>query len=132
MRAIRAKDTKPEIAIRSGLHARGYRFRLHVGGLPGRPDVLLPKYATAIQIRGCFWHGHQCMKGRIPQSNRAYWEKKLSLNSVRDRRNDRRLQRMGWQVLVVWECQIAAESQLKNMLDRLEHKLTRNVAAPSK
>ena len=104
MSAIRAKHTKPEIAVRKALHALGFRFRLHVGGLPGRPDIVMPKHRTIIQVKGCFWHGHRCLKGRIPEDNRAYWRKKIQGNKSRDERNARRLRRMGWHVATIWEC----------------------------
>lgn len=106
MARIRAKDTKPELAVRRALHALGYRFRLHDHSLPGRPDIVMRKHATIVDVRGCFWHGHQCLKGRVPGNNRAYWAPKLADNKARDRRNARRLRAMGWHVVTIWECDI--------------------------
>ncbi|MGO8757675.1 MAG: very short patch repair endonuclease [Terracidiphilus sp.] len=106
MARIRSKDTKPEIAVRKALHRLGFRFRLHVRELPGRPDIVLPKYQTIIQIKGCFWHGHTCIDGRLPKSNRTYWVPKLLTNRVRDAANDRKLRRMGWSVWNLWECRV--------------------------
>ena len=127
MSAIRSKDTKPEIAIRSALHRLGYRFRLHVSTMPGRPDIVLPRYATAIQIRGCFWHGHTCPDGHLPNSRRDYWIPKLSKNQNRDRRNDSKLRRSGWSLLIVWECQ-CTPSKLSKTIKRIErHLLNRRI-----
>lgn len=106
MSRIRAKDTKPEMLVRSALHRLGFRYRLHVCELPGRPDIVLPKYQTVIQVKGCFWHGHTCSDGRIPKSNRAYWVPKLLGNQKRDMSNERKLRNLGWSVRCLWECQI--------------------------
>lgn len=106
MAAIRAKHTKPEMLVRRLLHAMGYRFRLHVSGLPGRPDIVLPKHRLIIQVKGCFWHGHYCLKGRIPGTNRTYWGPKIQGNKERDARNERRLRAGGWRVTTIWECKI--------------------------
>jgi DNA mismatch endonuclease (patch repair protein) len=106
MSLIRAKDTKPEITVRRALHALGYRFRLHVSKLPGRPDIVLPKHRIVIEVRGCFWHGHRCLKGRMPHGNRAYWAPKLNANKTRDRKNARRLRDMHWKVKTIWECDL--------------------------
>ena len=115
MSRIRSKDTKPEMLVRKALHRLGFRFRLHVRDLPGRPDIVLPKYATIIEVKGCFWHGHSCREGRIPNSNRGYWEPKLLRNKARDVSNERKLRRLGWSVRTLWECQI--ESLGKEGLD---------------
>src|SRR5690349_16997975 len=94
MSKIRSKDTQPEMLVRRVLHGLGHRFRLHVRKLPGCPDIVLPRHSTIIQIKGCFWHGHRCLKGRLPRSNRFYWLPKLRKNKVRDSRNERQLRRM--------------------------------------
>lgn len=104
MAAIRSKDTKPEMAVRRMLHAMGLRFRLHVAALPGRPDIVLKRLEAIIQVKGCFWHGHRCLKGRIPRMNRSYWRAKIAGNKARDKRNERQLRTMGWSVKTVWEC----------------------------
>jgi DNA mismatch endonuclease (patch repair protein) len=106
MAKVRSKDTKPEMAVRRALHAMGFRFRLHSSNLPGRPDIVLRKLGTIIQVNGCFWHGHFCLGGRVPESHRPYWAAKIEENKVRDRRNERRLRAMGWRVRKVWECRL--------------------------
>ena len=110
MRAIRAKNTKPELVLRRALHRLGFRFRLHDSTLAGKPDIVLPKYRTLIQVRGCFWHGHTCSDGHIPKSRLDYWSPKIGNNKLRDRKNDSRNRRLGWSVLVVWECRLAGEA----------------------
>lgn len=105
MSKIRSKNTKPELMVRSFLHRHGYRYGLHSQNLPGRPDIVLNKYRTIIQVKGCFWHGHKCAVSHIPKSNKYYWVKKIKGNSDRDRKNERRLRGMGWSVLTIWECQ---------------------------
>ena len=104
MRQVRSADTRPELVVRSALHRLGFRFRLHDRNLPGTPDIVLPKYRTVIQVRGCFWHLHECARRRLPKSRKRYWLPKLEANKRRDARNDRRLRRMGWKVITVWEC----------------------------
>lgn len=111
MSRIRSKDTKPEMLVRKALHRLGFRFRLHVRDLPGRPDIVLPKYKTIIQVKGCFWHGHTCRDGRLPKTNREYWVPKLLRNKQRDISNERKLRRLGWSVRNLWECRICAFSQ---------------------
>jgi len=106
MALIRAKNTKPELAVRSALHRLGYRFRLHDPKLPGHPDIVLRRYRLIIEVKGCFWHGHRCLKGRMPQGNRDYWAQKIIGNKNRERRNARRLRAMGWNVKTIWECDV--------------------------
>jgi len=106
MSRIRKTNTKPEIAVRRLLHRLGYRFRLHQRGLPGVPDIVLPKHRTVIFVQGCFWHQHSCKLGKAPKSNREYWLPKLKRNRERDARNIRELRRLGWQVIIVWECEV--------------------------
>jgi len=124
MARIRSKDTKPELLVRKALHRLGFRFRLHVPTLPGRPDIVLPKHRTVIQVKGCFWHGHTCSDGRIPKSNQDYWVPKLFRNQKRDRANERQLRRLGWSVRCLWECQVCKlsrtnlEELLTNIIDR--------------
>jgi len=112
MSRIGQQDTKPEILVRKLLHALGYRFRLHRRDLPGRPDIVLPKYKTVIFVHGCFWHLHaDCPEGRIPDSNMDYWEPKLKRTVARDVENCRALQDLGWNVVTVWECQIEKDPE---------------------
>jgi len=106
MSRIRSKDTKPEIIVRSLLHGMGYRFRLHRKDLPGRPDIVLPKYKTVIFVHGCFWHGHRgCKRSNIPKSNQEYWIPKINRNIERDQKNSAILRRVGWKVMKIWECE---------------------------
>lgn len=105
MRKVRGKDTTPELVVRRIVHRLGYRYRLHAKDLSGTPDIVLPRLAKVIQVRGCFWHMHDCGRCRIPQARRTYWVKKLDRNRRRDAAADRRLRRAGWSVMVVWECQ---------------------------
>jgi DNA mismatch endonuclease (patch repair protein) len=106
MSRIRSKDTQPEVRVRRALHAMGYRFRLHVRSLPGCPDIVFPKHLVALQVRGCFWHLHRCVKHKLPRSNTTYWLPKLKGNRQRDLMNDRRLRRLGWRVRTIWQCQL--------------------------
>jgi DNA mismatch endonuclease (patch repair protein) len=109
MRAIKSKNTKPELLVRKYLFSRGYRYRLHCINLPGRPDIVLPKFKKIILVNGCFWHQHQkksCKISSVPTSNRAYWIPKLQRNRLRDQNNINILRNLGWRVLVVWECDL--------------------------
>ena len=127
MSRIRAKDTKPELAVRSLLHRMGYRFRLHRRDLPGRPDIVLPKYRTVIFVHGCFWHQHSgCRFSNVPKSRQDYWTKKLEGNVRRDRRHQRNLRKQGWKVLIVWECQTKTPVKLQR---RLTARMRRNLSS---
>jgi DNA mismatch endonuclease (patch repair protein) len=106
MRRISSKGTKPEILVRRLVYELGYRYRLHVGNLPGKPDLVFRKLRKAIFVHGCFWHLHKdCPEGRIPKSRREYWEPKLLRNVERDARHVSSLRELGWQTLVIWECE---------------------------
>ena len=106
MAAIRSRDTAPERTVRSVLHRLGYRFRLHVHDLSGRPDIVLPRHRTVIFVHGCFWHSHRCRVGRrIPKTNQEYWQAKRDKNRARHEKSRRTLRRAGWKVLKIWECQ---------------------------
>ncbi len=121
MRAIRAKDTNPELTVRSVLHRLGFRFRLHRKDLPGRPDLVLNKWHTVVLVHGCFWHGHDCRRGsrkRRPKSNKLYWTKKLDRNIERDAVNEVKLSNLGWRRIVVWECETADRKTLAARLLR--------------
>ncbi len=105
MSAIKSKHTRPELAVRAILRKMGRRYRLHTRGLPGKPDIVLPKQNIAIFVHGCFWHTHRCRYGKVvPSTNARFWQSKRQANVQRDKRNRNHLRRMGWQVLVVWEC----------------------------
>jgi DNA mismatch endonuclease (patch repair protein) len=118
MAAIRSRNTTPERAVRSTLHKMGYRFRLHVNGLPGCPDIVLPKLHKVIFVHGCFWHGHYCRVGRRkPKANARYWELKRAMNRVRFAKARRALLRQGWSVLIVWECHVRHTDELCTRLE---------------
>ena len=118
MSKIRSKDTKPEKIVRSLLFSLGYRFRLHKKDLPGKPDIVLPKYKAVVFVNGCFWHGHEnCKDAGIPKTNSQFWCNKISKNKERDRRVSKELELAGWKVLVVWECQINDKEKLISFLE---------------
>lgn len=104
MSGIRGRDTKPEILVRSLLHRRGFRFRLHVLELPGKPDIVLPRYHAVILVHGCFWHGHDCPFFKVPGTRREFWEQKIDSNRANDQKIRTALLMSGWRVGVVWEC----------------------------
>ena len=107
MSRVRSKDTTPELVVRSFLFQHGFRFRLHVKNLPGHPDIVLPKYRTVIEVRGCFWHRHpRCRQATTPSSNVEFWREKFRRNVDRDRKNALKLKTLGWHLIVVWECEI--------------------------
>lgn len=118
MSRIRSRDTKPERAVRSMLHRKGYRFRLHARGLPGKPDIVLSKLRTIIFVHGCFWHRHNgCPFAYTPKSRRYFWSEKFRLNIARDTRASFRLQKLGWRVFTVWECELRSPARLSRRLD---------------
>lgn len=121
MSRIRGKNTKPEILVRKGLHARGFRFRLHNKKLPGSPDIVLPKYGVAIMVNGCFWHGHKgCQYATKPKTNVEFWETKIARNRHRDEVTNTHLEALGWYVITVWECELRTGSLWEDRLDALE------------
>jgi DNA mismatch endonuclease (patch repair protein) len=119
MSLVRSADTKPEMIVRRIVHALGYRFRLHVRGLPGSPDLVFPRHRAAIFVHGCFWHRHSCAMGnRMPKSRVKFWRAKLDGNRRRDRRSISELRHTGWRVLVIWECQTRSQETLRKRLSR--------------
>jgi DNA mismatch endonuclease (patch repair protein) len=106
MSGIKGKNTTPEIIIRKALHAQGFRFRIHTAHLPGKPDLILPKYKAAIFVHGCFWHGHNCSFFKLPKTRTSFWADKISKNKIRDARQTSQLNEAGWRVLIIWECAI--------------------------
>lgn len=106
MAGIRGKDTKPEMIVRKGLHARGFRYRLHSRDLPGKPDIVLPKYRAVIFVHGCFWHGHDCPAFKWPKSREAFWRAKIERNRRRHDEVLACLAAMGWNAETVWECEL--------------------------
>lgn len=119
MAGIKSKNTKPELTIRSLLHCRGFRFRLHVKKLPGKPDIVLPKYHSVIFIHGCFWHGHEnCRLFKLPDTRREFWQEKILRNRSNDVRAINLLRALGWRVCIIWECKIrASKRDLTQMAD---------------
>ncbi|RJQ27687.1 DNA mismatch endonuclease Vsr [Candidatus Parcubacteria bacterium] len=113
MARVRSSGTKPELTVRQIAHALGYRFRLHRRDLPGKPDIVFPRYRRLILVHGCFWHGHDgCTKARRPVMNSEFWDRKLSRNRKRDTENAEALRRAGWRILVVWECETKERERL--------------------
>ena len=120
MSRVKSKDTTPEMLVRSFLHRRGFRFRLHVRELPGHPDIVLPKYRAVVAVRGCFWHRHRgCKAATTPTSNTDYWTEKFRRNVERDKKTKAALRKLGWRVIVVWECQLKKRSFLNRLPARI-------------
>ena len=116
MSGIKGRDTRPEMLVRSFLHAKGFRFRLHLRNLPGSPDLVLPKYHSCIFVHGCFWHRHQgCRYATTPATRADFWEQKLEGNVTRDHRNVQLLLEAGWRVLIVWECGLRQRANLEDI-----------------
>ena len=111
MRQVRSRDTKPELRVRRALHKAGLRFRLHDKRLPGHPDLALRKHQTVVFVHGCLWHWHGCSRSRMPASNEDYWRRKIARNVERDAEHAAALQRLGWRVEIVWECEIAPATE---------------------
>lgn len=122
MSHIRSKNTKPEILVRKELFSRGFRYRINVSGLPGKPDIVLPKYRTVIFVNGCFWHGHSgCRYFVLPKTNPTFWEQKIRSNQQRDKDDKVILESMGWQVLTIWECQLKKDCIERTVSDIVLH-----------
>lgn len=117
MSGIRAKNTRPEMFLRQGLHALGFRFRLHAKDIPGKPDIVLPKHRALIIVHGCFWHGHDCRYCKTPKTNTAFWQEKIQNNKLRDERTLQLQLDAGWRCLLVWECAVRRAKQMPNELD---------------
>ena len=129
MSHIRSRNTKPELKVRQWLWRHGYRYRLNVKGVPGKPDIVMRRYRTAIFVNGCFWHGHEgCDKFKMPQTNVAFWEHKIRRNQERDQQNYQLLHDNGWQVIVIWECQLTSKLLEITML-QVELQLNENFLA---
>ena len=120
MSRIRSKDTTPERIVRSFLHRHGFRFRLHVKDLPGTPDIVLPKYKTVIDVRGCYWHRHSgCRFATNPSANAEFWQHKFARTVARDMHIEQELKALGWNVVVLWECEI--NISLNNLCDKIKN-----------
>lgn len=123
MSRIRSKDTKPEISVRKRLFAAGFRYRLHSQKLPGRPDIVVPKYRAVIFIDGCFWHGHAgCKFFKLPSTRQDWWEAKIQNNKKNDRNKRKELKALGWRIIQVWECQLKKD-RLEKSVNRIVRKL---------
>ena len=121
MSRVRTMNTTPEIRVRRALHAAGLRFRLHRKDLPGTPDIVLPRFKLCVFVHGCFWHGHHnCPKAHLPETRKEFWRKKISENKIRDRKIRRTLEKGGWNVAVVWECETKTDGKLIATLERIK------------
>lgn len=123
MAGIRSRNTKPETIIRKGLHARGFRYSLHRKGLPGKPDIVMPRWHVVVFVHGCFWHRHGCHLSKIPTNNQVFWKTKLAANQRRDALVKQQLAEMGWRTAIVWECATRGKLvtvNLPRLLDKLE------------
>lgn len=117
MSRIKPQNTQPEKIVRSIVHQMGYRFRIHKTDLPGKPDIVLPKYRKIIFVNGCFWHGHKnCLRAKLPKSNNEFWLKKIEDNKRRDINNIEALRKLGWDVLVIWQCEIKNQIEIQQRL----------------
>lgn len=124
MQHIRNKDTMPEIITRKFLFSRGFRYRKNDRRLPGHPDIVLPKYHTVVFVHGCFWHRHsECPKATSPTNNREFWQNKFAKNVERDMKEQEQLKKMGWHVIVVWECEISNKMKRRERLELLEREI---------
>lgn len=123
MSHVTGKETKPEIIVQKYLFARGLRYRKNVKRLPGTPDIVFPKYKTAVFVNGCFWHGHKgCKYSHLPSTNFEYWEKKIADNIERDERKKRELEGLGYRVLIIWQCQLKSNTKIET-LEALYHNI---------
>lgn len=124
MSMIKGKDTKPEMIVRKFLFANGFRFRKNDKRYPGSPDIILPMYKTAIFVNGCFWHGHKCKYGKLPETRNEFWTKKISENKNRDKINEQELLKLGWKVIRIWQCEISnkkkRQSRLKLLINQIK------------
>jgi DNA mismatch endonuclease, patch repair protein len=118
MSRIRGENTAPEVRVRSLLHRLGYRFRLHSRVLPGKPDIVLPKYKAVVLVHGCFWHRHGCKSTATPKSNKSFWQAKFKQNVTRDAAVRKQLRASGWSVLTIWACTVKDEVNLTRQLNR--------------
>ena len=122
MSAVKGKDTQFEMAIRKGLFAKGFRYRLHVKSLPGKPDIVLPRYKAVVLVSGCFWHGHHCCLSALPVTHREFWETKIRTNRANDNKVRRLLRTGGWRVLTIWQCAVKGPGRfpIGEVLDQAE------------
>jgi DNA mismatch endonuclease, patch repair protein len=131
MSKIRSKNTKPEVKLRKALFALGLRYRLHVKNLPGKPDIILPKYNAVIFLNGCFWHGHDCHLFKTPETRIEFWKNKLQRNREKDSENNESLRKIGWRIMTIWECSFRGkgkkkDTEISRISDRINRWLTSN------
>ncbi len=119
MSKISGKETKPEILVRRFLYANGFRFRKNDKRYPGKPDIVLPKYKTVIFVHGCFWHGHNCKAGKLPETRKEFWKEKINGNIERDKNNQKELEQLGWKVITIWQCELKNKKIQEKTLDAL-------------
>lgn len=131
MSKISGTETKPEILVRKYLFGKGFRFRKNDKRLPGRPDIVLPKYKTVLFIHGCFWHGHHCKAGKLPETNKEFWGNKINSNIERDKKNQYKLEKLGWKIIIIWQCKLKNKKMMTKKLKEIEQKIknghTRNI-----
>lgn len=127
MASVKQRDTKQEVLVRKYLFSKGFRYRKNDKRLPGSPDIVLPKYKVAIFIHGCFWHGHDCRAGHLPSSNNEFWEAKIERNRERDRQKEEQLRALGWNVIVIWQCELKNQAIAIGRLAELEKQITQSI-----
>lgn len=127
MAKISGKETKPEILVRKYLFSKGYRYRKNVKTLPGSPDIVLSKYKTVIFINGCFWHGHNCKRAKLPETRKEIWDGKIRDNIGRDKRNTITLETLGWNVITIWQCEFSKMKVRKESFTKLENQILVNI-----
>ena len=127
MSKISGKETKPEILVRKFLFANGFRFRKNDKRYPGKPDIVLPKYKTVIFVHGCFWHGHNCPAGKLPETRKEFWKEKINGNIERDKRNKIELEKQGWKVITIWQCELKNKEVRNETLINLRNILNRKI-----
>ncbi len=127
MSKISGKETKPEIIVRKFLFSKGFRYRKNISNLPGKPDIVLPKYKSIVFVHGCFWHNHNCKAAKLPETRKEFWTKKISDNKIRDGKNREVLEKMGWKVFIVWECEIKSKKSRTNRLELLINQIKANI-----
>ena len=127
MSKISGKDTKPEILVRKYLFSKGFHYRINDKRYPGKPDIVLPKYKTIVFIHGCFWHGHSCKRGNLPETNRKFWENKIGNTIKRDQQNKTDLEALGWKVIIVWQCEISSKQKLQSRMKEVIYQITKEI-----
>ena len=134
MSKIRSKNTKPEMILRKALFQKGYRYRINYKKLPGKPDIVFPKYKTVIFIHGCFWHGHDigCIDSHIPKTNTSFWIEKIAKNKERDETNTMQILSMGWKVLTIWDCEIQQKNKIESLIEKITSVMQDKASCKSK